>query len=282
MEAITTRTKLVAILGSPLGHTLSPAMHNAAFQALGLDYYYLPVEVSSEHLGMVVGGLRWMNYAGFNVTMPHKIEIRQFLDETDSLADLVGAVNTVVIRDGRLKGYNTDGIGFVRALEKEKNTSVRDKKVLILGAGGAARSIALALAANSVREIAICNRTPDKADELAGHINRQLRPCSYTLQLETGSAAASLAEMDIIINTTSIGMAPDLEGLPLDTRLLNPRQTVCDIVYHPRQTRLLREAENIGCSTMNGLAMLIYQGAEAFSLWTGQPAPVAIMREAIT
>jgi shikimate dehydrogenase len=282
MEEITTRTKLVAILGSPVSHTLSPAMHNAAFRDLGLDYYYLPIEVSSENLGAVVGGLRWLNYAGFNVTMPHKVGIIKYLDEIDGLAELVGAVNTVVIRDGRLKGYNTDGTGFIHALEQEKGIAVRDKKILILGAGGAAKSIALALAASNVREIAICNRTPDKAVELAAHINRQLRPCSRFLQLEPDSAAASLAEMDIIINTTSIGMAPDLEGLPLDTRLLNPRQLVCDIVYHPLQTRFLREAENIGCPTMNGLGMLIYQGAEAFSLWTGQPAPVAVMRAAIT
>lgn len=281
MKDITTKTKLVAILGTPLGHSFSPTMHNAAFQSLGLDYYYLPIEVTKENLGDVVGGLRRMNFAGFNVTIPHKINIMQYLDETDSLAEIIGAVNTVVIKDGRLKGYNTDGIGFLRSLETEKGIKVKDRKVLIIGAGGSTQSIAMTLAANHARDIVICNRTEEKARLLSDHINRKLHTCSRPLPLDPSRVAAEITDADILINTTNIGMTPDIESVPIDPQLLNRRTLVCDIIYNPLKTRLLLEAERAGCEIMNGLGMLLYQGAEAFTLWTGMPAPITVMKAAL-
>ncbi len=281
MDKITTRTKLVGILGSPLGHTLSPDMQNQAFQNLGLDYYYLPIEVSAENLGAVVGGIRHMNFAGFNITMPHKMNIIQYLDEIDSLAEMIGSVNTVVIKDGRLKGYSTDGTGFVRSLELDKGISLKGKKIFILGAGGAAKSIALTLAGQNVREIVICNRTLEKAKEISDRVNRNFRHCCSPLPADPEKMRPSLSDVDILVNTTNLGMHPDTGSLPIEPKLLSRRLLVYDIIYHPLKTRLLEEAERAGCATMNGLGMLIYQGAEAFSLWTGLEAPIDVMKKSV-
>ncbi|ATW24015.1 shikimate dehydrogenase [Candidatus Formimonas warabiya] len=277
MNAINVNTKLVGLLGNPLGHSFSPAMQNRAFEKLGLDYYYLPIEVAGENLGDVVKGISRMNFAGFNVTIPHKINIIKYLDEIDELAEIIGAVNTVTIKDGRLKGYNTDGSGFVRSLEEETGITVQDQNVFILGSGGASRSIALTVAYKGARTICLCNRTVSKAQELAGEINAKVRECCISVTLDKGEMKELLKDCDIFINTTSVGMHPKDEEIPLDPELINEKTIVCDIIYNPLKTKLLKETGKKGCKTVNGLGMLLFQGAEAFKLWTGKDAPVSDM-----
>lgn len=274
MVSINVNTKMVGLLGNPLGHSFSPAMHNKAFETLGLNYYYLPIEVTTENLADVAKGISKMNFAGFNVTIPHKLNIMKYLDEIDELAALIGAVNTVTIKDGRMKGYNTDGIGFVRSLEEETKDTVQDKNVFILGSGGASRSIAMAMAFKGAKKVYLCNRTVEKAADLAKEINSKIRDCSISLPMVKSDMLGPLQETDIFINTTSVGMHPQEGDIPIDSNLIQEGIIVSDIIYNPLKTRLLLEAEQKGCKTVNGLGMLVYQGAEAFKLWTGLDAPV--------
>ena len=261
-------TKLVILLGNPLGHSVSPPMHNRVFEKLGMDYCYMPVEVSSNNLKEVFLGLCKMNVAGFNVTIPHKVTIIEYLDELDSLAATIGAVNTICVRDGRTKGYNTDGEGFRRSLEDQAKITVKGKRVFLLGCGGAARAIAMTLAFHNAEKIYIYNRTTAKAESLVDEINKNIRPCAEVVEsLESQSKA--IHTCDVLINSTSLGMHPDEAILPIDESLLSPDLIVADIVYNPLMTKLLRTARAKGCSIVPGLGMLIYQGAAAFELFTG-------------
>jgi shikimate dehydrogenase len=274
---IDTHTKLVGLLGRPLGHSLSPAMHNRAFQALGLNYCYLPIEVTARDLPVVTAGIARMNFAGYNVTIPHKIRVMDCLDAIDPLARAIGAVNTVTIEDGRSTGYNTDGIGFLQSLEAGGGLSVADKSILVLGSGGAARAIAMTLAREGAARVAISNRTVQKARALADDVNRQGRTCCEALALQKTPLAAALRSTDILVNTTSVGMHPDSGGSPIDSALLPEHLVVCDIVYNPRRTLLLETARQKGCRIVEGLGMLVYQGAASFRLWTGRSAPIGAM-----
>lgn len=282
MAFINVNTKLVGLLGNPLGHSFSPAMQNIAFETQGLNYYYLPIEVTAENLADVVKGISKMNFAGFNVTIPHKLNIMKFLDEIDDLAELIGAVNTVTIKDGRLKGYNTDGIGFVRSLEEETNVTVKGSIVFILGSGGASRSIAMAMAFKGANKVYLCNRTVEKAMDLTKEINSKIRDCSIALPMVKSEMLRPLKETAIFINTTSVGMHPNEGDTPIESSLLHEGMIVSDIIYNPLKTRLLLEAEQRGCKTLKGLGMLVYQGAEAFKLWTGIDAPAEKMWEVLT
>jgi shikimate dehydrogenase len=263
------RTQLVVLLGAPLGHTLSPAMHNRLFEKLGMDYLYLPVEVSAENLGTVFAGLTQMNVAGFNVTIPHKIRIMSLLDEIDPLAQVIGAVNTICVRDGRTRGYNTDGEGFLTYLERRLSVSIKNKRVFILGSGGAARGIAMTLAFRDISKVFLCNRTAGKAMDLADEINSKIRPCAEAVPKATQEIKKTLTACDILVNATSVGMHPNDDALPIDKELLYKDLAVVDIVYKPLVTRLLAAARYAGCPTVDGLGMLVYQGALAFKLWTG-------------
>lgn len=269
MHSPTVSTKLVILLGDPLGHSISPAMHNRVFEKLGLDYCYLPVEVSAENLATVFAGLVRMNVAGFNVTIPHKIAIMAHLDELDPVAATIGAVNTICVKDGRTIGHNTDGEGFIRSLEEEARLSVRDRRIFILGGGGAVRAIAMTMAFRGAGRIFICNRTYRKAQDLAEEINSKIRPCAEAVEQILDRQAAALAQSDILVNGTSIGMHPHADELPIDETLLTNNLVVADIVYNPLMTQLLKTAEAKGCPIVRGLGMLIYQGAAAFKLWTG-------------
>jgi shikimate dehydrogenase len=282
MIAIDTRTKLVGLLGYPLGHSFSPAMQNAAFEKAGLNFLYLPIEVVQEGLGDVIEGIRRMNFAGFNVTIPYKIKVMEYMDELDDLAKLIGAVNTAVITEGRTKGYNTDGEGFVRSLEEKTGLLVKSRRVLVLGSGGGARAITMTLAARGAEHIYICNRTSEKAEGLCKDINTGVRECAEALPMETGVMAEVLKEIDILVNATSIGMYPNKKQIPLDLEPLKGDTVVCDIVYNPPRTEFLDKATKKGCTTVNGLGMLAYQGAEAFTLWTGLEAPVEEMLKALS
>ena len=269
MISPTVKTQLIILLGTPLTHSVSPNMHNRVFESLDMDYYYLPVEVASEDLAVVFRGLAKMNVAGFNVTIPHKIEIMQYLDELDPLAKTIGAVNTICFENGKTRGYNTDGEGFLKALEKKAAISVQGKRFFILGCGGAVRAIAMTLAAKGVGAIYICNRTEEKASNLAAEINEKIAPCAKSVPQITEDIKPILQTCDVLVNGTQIGMHPDIDSSPIEKSLLTDNLIVSDIVYNPLKTKFLKDAQQQGCTTVDGLGMLIYQGAAAFHLWTG-------------
>jgi shikimate dehydrogenase len=280
MKYPTVNTKLVILLGNPLGHSVSPAMHNRVFEKLGMDYCYLPVQVSPENLQEVFSGLIRMNVAGFNVTIPHKIKIMEFLDALDPLAATIGAVNTICVAGGKTTGYNTDGEGFIRSFEEQAKLSVRGRRVLLLGCGGAARAIAMTLAFRGVEKIFISNRTVEKAEALATEINSKIGNCAEALAPGPGRLAEIITGCDFLVNSTSLGMRPREEELPLAPELLASHLVVADIVYNPLRTRLLRTAEAKGCRIVEGLGMLIHQGAAGFKLWTGVDPLIPEMTEA--
>lgn len=281
MRYPTVHTKIAFLLGNPLEHTFSPVMHNHVFEKMDMDCCYFPVEVTAENLKPVFFGLTRMNILGFNVTIPHKMRILDLLDDIDPLAAAIGAVNTICIENGRTKGYNTDGGGFVRSIEEDLNLSVAEKKIFILGCGGAARAIAMTLASKGAGKIFLCNRTISKAEALSADINKAFENCSSVVPQELQRMAEALRTCDILINTTSVGMHPHVDNMPLDESLLFKDLAVADIVYNPLMTRLLQAAQNIGCSVVNGLGMLVYQGAESFRLWTGVAPPVQEMFEVL-
>ncbi|MCP4403631.1 MAG: shikimate dehydrogenase [bacterium] len=260
------KTKLCGIIGNPVDHSMSPAIHNAAFEKLELNYGYLAFNVTD--VKGAIRGMRALNIRGFSVTMPHKVEVMQYLDVIDPVAQQIGAVNTVVNTNGRLEGYNTDWVGFVRSLEAV--TPIQDKKVLLLGAGGAARALAFGIKEKGGK-MTILNRAEEigMAESLATEIGCAWGPLS---QIEAISGA------DIVVNATLLGMPPHDEKTVVESRHLRAEQVVYDVVYNPMETRLLREAGEQGCRVVPGYEMLLLQGVAQFELWTGQSAPVELMR----
>ena len=278
--SISGKTKVCGIIGDPIEHTMSPVMHNAAFQKLGLDFVYLPFQVKKEALSGAVDGVRTLNIKGLNVTIPNKVAIIPFLDKLDPLAEKIGAINTIVNDGGVLTGYNTDATGFLQAL-LEQGVEPEGKTTVILGAGGASRAISFILAERGAH-LVILNRQVSRAEELAQRIAQVFEKDITALTLGEENLAKVLAKADILVNTTSVGMNPDIDKTPVPAGLLKPGLIVFDIVYNPVQTRLLKEAEAAGAKTINGLDMLVWQGAMAFEKWTGQKAPLDLMkREAI-
>ena len=275
---ITGKTKICALIGDPVEHTMSPAMHNAAFKKLGLDYVYVAFCVKPEQLSKAVDGLRALNVRGFNVTIPHKVAVIPMLDSLDPLAEKIGAVNTVVNDSGRLKGYNTDAEGFLGSLTK-KGIEPQNKDIIILGAGGASRAISYILAQKGAR-LTILNRKLelDWAKDIARLIQKDLGTEVTAGELTPRALAAALEKADILVNATSVGMSPNNDKSPIPARLLKRRLVVFDIVYNPIVTKLLREAKAAGAKVIGGVDMLAAQGALAFEKWTGQPAPVELMR----
>jgi shikimate dehydrogenase len=264
-KAIDGHTLVYGLIGWPVAHTLSPAMHNAAFRELGINAVYVAFPVID--LPAAISGLRGLNLAGVSVTIPYKEEIIPLLDELDPQAARMAAVNTVVNREGRLTGYNTDWLGSVAALKSK--TAIKGQNFLILGAGGASRAIVFGILKEG-GTVAITDLEPDRATNLASQF---------------GVAALPVADLDrfpagILINATPVGMEPRADAIPIDPRLLSRFTLVMDIVYRPLDTRLLREARARGCATVDGLQMLIHQGAAQFELWTGRPAPLEIMSQA--
>ncbi|MFC2009254.1 shikimate dehydrogenase [Chloroflexota bacterium] len=278
---ITGKTKVCGIIGDPVTHSMSPAMQNAGFQAANLDYVYVALPVRGDSVVRCAEAVRTLQIRGLNVTVPHKVAIMPTLDEIDPLAQHIGAVNTIVNEDGKLTGYNTDGPGFMRALA-QAGLNVTGKAVVVLGAGGAARAVAYSLA-EAGAQIAILNRSVERAETLARDISigrTEHEHVSYA-PLEHACLRERLAAADVLVNTTSVGMSPDTDSTPCPEDLLRENLAVCDIVYHPLRTRLLREAEAVGATIIGGAEMLIHQGAQAFELWTGVPAPVEVMRRAV-
>ena len=279
MIPITGHTRLTALLGSPVAHSISPLMHNEAFQLLDLDYTYLCFEVNEETLPAAVDGLKACGIRRFNLTMPNKNKIVELLDELSPAARLIGAVNTVVNDDGHLTGYNTDGVGYMQAV-KDAGYDITGKTITIMGAGGAATAICAQAALDGVEKIHIFARETsrfwDRTQKLAENINSTL-PCKAVLHenKDTAALAQAISESALLLNATSVGMAPNTEGTIIeDTSLYHPDLIVSDVIYNPRETRFLKEAREAGCRTFNGMYMLLYQGAEAFRLWTGKEMPV--------
>ncbi len=279
MIPITGHTRLTALLGSPVAHSISPLMHNEAFQLLDLDYTYLCFEVNEETLPAAVDGLKACGIRGFNLTMPNKNKIVELLDELSPAARLIGAVNTVVNDDGHLTGYNTDGVGYMQAV-KDADYDITGKTITIMGAGGAATAICAQAALDGVEKIHIFARETsrfwDRTQKLAENINSTL-PCKAFLHenKDTAALAQAISESALLLNATSVGMAPNTEGTIIeDTSLYHPDLIVSDVIYNPRETRFLKEAREAGCRTFNGMYMLLYQGAEAFRLWTEKEMPV--------
>jgi shikimate dehydrogenase len=283
------RTKLTGLIGNPVEHTVSPVIHNSLFSYMGINGVYVPLKVDASGLEAAVRGLAALGFAGFNVTIPYKEAVCSLLDEADGEVELLGAVNTVRISDGRLYGYNTDGEGFVEAFKKQTGTGFSGKKVCILGAGGTARTLAIKAVQEGAGEVCIINRTVSKAEEIAGYINVRLleesRLGKPVLPLVSGAEQVHTAidEADIIINATSAGMFPDTDASPLDDSVeYRSKPIVYDVIYNPAETRLLRTARMKGCRTYNGACMLFCQGIRAFEIWMGTKVPDDISGELLT
>jgi shikimate dehydrogenase len=274
---ITSKTKLCCLVGDPVEHSMSPAMQNAAFRELGLDWVYVALRVPKERLGDAVRGLRAMGFAGANVTIPHKREVMRFLDEVDPLARQIGAVNTIVNRNGRLAGYNTDGEGALKAIAGE-GIRLKGKRAVILGAGGAAHAIASTLAKKAgLESLLILNIVEGEARELAARVQAGSKARVEGLKLDRDTIAAAVAEADLVINATSVGMVPEPHDSLVPRGLLRKGLAVFDVVYNPLETRLVREAKAAGCKVVTGEKMLANQGAASFELWTGRKAPAKTM-----
>ena len=270
-------TNIVGLIGHPVEHSFSPPMHNAAFDELGMDYAYVAFDVNPQDLQSAIDGAKSLNIKGFNVTIPHKIEVMQFLDEIDEVAGLIGAVNTIDF--GNLKGYNTDGIGAVKAIEEV--TSIKGKNVVVVGAGGASRAISFYLAKYGSDSMTILNRNVDKAQSLAGDVS------ASGLIRDVGADSISrigdyLNDADILVDTTPIGMHPNINDKPIAlAEDMHEDLVVFDAVYNPNETVLLKEAIKANAKPVYGIKMLLYQGAESFRIWTGMDAPIEVMERAL-
>jgi len=275
---ISGKTRVCAIIGDPVEHSLSPVMHNAAFKELGLNLVYVAFTVTRNELKDAISGARSLGMRGLNVTMPHKNAVMSYLDETDSTAKAIGAVNTILNEQGKLIGFNTDGVGALRAL-KENGISPDGKKMLIVGAGGAAKAIAFQ-AAQEVEELVILNRTSEKAEQLAEVLRREFGKRVNGGALSAEVLKKELKTTDILVNATSVGMHPDVNRSPVPSDLLRRDLCVMDIIYNPLETKLVTDAKAVGAKVVLGLEMLLYQGAVAFEIWTNCPAPVEVMKEA--
>ena len=276
---ITGKTIVCGLIGDPIEHTMSPVMQNAAFEKLGIDYRYLPFRVRKEELGKAIMGMRALDIRGLNVTIPHKVAVTPFLDELDTLAERIGAVNTIVNNDGVLKGYNTDAGGFIRAL-LEGGAEPVGKNVVILGAGGASRAISFSLAEKGAHLVILNRREElDWALDMAKRISQVFRKDVKALELNAENLSSVLNTADILVNATSVGMSPNISETPVPAGLLKPGLVVFDIVYNPVKTRLRQDAEEAGVRTIGGLDMLVWQGALPFELWTGLQPPFGLMKE---
>lgn len=273
-------TRQVGLIGWPVEHSVSPAMHNAAFGALGLGWHYSLLPAPPGEVGAVLSGLKSRGFKGANVTVPHKQAVMPYLDEISDTAQATGAVNTIAVRGGRLVGYNTDSGGFLAAL-REARFEPPGRRALVMGAGGGARAVVYALAGAGCT-VAICNRTAQRAVQLAHDMQELGFPSPVTPVPGTTSLEdLDLASYDLLVNATSVGMWPHEGASPWPEALPLPSHwTVFDLVYNPRETRLLAQAREGGAKLVGGLGMLFHQGALAFELWTGQSPPLDVMRAA--
>lgn len=285
------KTKVLGVIGDPIEHTFSPAMHNAGLKYLNLNYKYIPFHVSnkdSNNLPQAILGAKALDFVGLNVTIPHKIPILDCLDKIDDVSAMIGAVNTVKFEEDENSnkitiGYNTDGYGAVRAIKDL--TDISNKKVVITGAGGASRAIAFEIANSNISELSILNRNYKKAENLVNDLNSNLDKFKSNVEInsyELDDLDKELSQADIFIDTTPIGMFPNVDDKAIATKeIMHEDLVVNDIVYTPKETSLLKEAEKAGCLTVPGYKMLLYQGIRSFEIWLEQEAPVEVMENAL-
>lgn len=273
------RAEITGVFGDPVDGNPTGVMEEAAYQACGLNYRYLTLKVTKDDFDDAMKSIRALNMKGMNLTMPHKINVIPYLDEISEAAGIIGAVNTIVVRDGKLFGENTDGKGFVQAL-KNKGISLTNKKIVILGAGGAAKAIAVECALEGAALVTIINRTKERAEELASVLKQHTKACSAGIQWVPRQKIP--VDTDILINATSIGLMPDADAKPdIDYDTVLSHMVVSDVVFNPAETLFLKEAAARGAKTVNGLGMLACQGALNFTLWTGVEAPLDLMEETL-
>lgn len=277
---ITGRTKVVGVIGDPVEHSCSPPMHNAAFKELGLDYVYVPFHVKPEHLRSAIEGFKALNVAGINVTLPHKKAVLPLMDSISEEAELIGAVNTLVFKDGIVEGHNTDARGFIASLRESGFSDFKNKKVVVLGAGGGAQAIIVGLALEGVDRIIIANRTKEKGVELARSLSSKTMVMTEGISLDDNRLKDYISESDLLISTITASMDTRIP-LVVDPNWFHKDLTVCDIVYIPPETNLLKEALVRGLKTIGGMGMLVHQGAISFQLWTGVKPPIETMRQAL-
>lgn len=279
---ITAQTRVTGVLAWPVGHSRSPAMHNAAFREAGLDFVYLAFGVPPAQLGAAVEGLRALNFVGANFTIPHKEAMVELVDELDPLAAATGAVNTVHNVGGRLTGYSTDGPGLLRSLAEE-GVEVAGRRIALIGAGGSARATAFAMVEAGAGGLAVINRTVERAQRLALDVNGYAgREVACAAGLETPEAEEQVRAADLIADSTSVGMVPDADVAPvIPATWIAANHTVVDYTYNPPETTLLQAAKARGARTVTGVGMLVHQGALAWELWTGESAPAEAMRRAL-
>jgi len=273
---INAQTKLCGVIGNPVEHSLSPAIHNAAFEKLGLNFVYLAFRV--EDLPAAIRGIRALgNVRGFSVTIPHKVGIIPLLDEVETTARHIGSVNTIVVENATLRGYNTDASGALRAL-RDAGVTVKGQRVLMLGSGGAARAIAFALAGESLEHLTILGIDDTERRALASDLQTKTSLRMEEARLTEPSLGTALKDSAILLQCTPIGMSPKTDQTCVPPDLLHPALAVMDIVYNPLETRLIRDANSVGCRTIRGVEMFLNQAVAQFELWTGVPAPADVMR----
>ncbi len=282
MKEITGHTVLTGLLGSPVSHSISPMMHNESFKQLDLDYVYLAFDVGVEGMESAVNGLRTIGVRGFNVTMPGKNVMATLCDNLSPAAEIIGAVNTVVNDNGVLTGHNTDGVGYMMAV-RDAGHNIIGKKMTLLGAGGAATAVLTQAALDGLSEISVFSIRDQffgRAEKIIAQLNERTSCKVKLYDFEDESVLRrEISESAILTNGTSVGMAPNTDrSIITDTSMFHKDLIVSDVIYNPRETKLLKLAKETGCQTFNGLYMLLYQGAEAFKIWTGQDMPVDIIK----
>jgi len=278
MLMINGKTKITGLIGDPVEHTISPHMHNAGFSYFNLNYVYVSFQVKKENLQAAIIGAKSLDIKGLNVTIPHKIDVMKFLDTIDTTAEHIGAVNTIKL-DDEIKGFNTDGLGAIRAIEEL--SAVKNKKIVILGAGGASRAISFQAVLSKAGRVIIANRTIDKALKLTDNLKNNLDADAMAMGLGD-KLKKELLDTDILINTTPIGMYPNINQKPLVTSdMMHEGLIVNDVIYNPLETELLKEAHKAGAKAISGIKMLIYQGIESFKIWTGREPPLKVFEDAI-
>ena len=270
-------TNIVGLIGHPVEHSFSPPMHNAAFDALNMDYAYVAFDVNPNDLKSAIEGAESLNIKGFNVTIPHKVDVMQYLDDLDEVARLIGAVNTIDFKN--LKGYNTDGIGAVKAIEEV--TSIKNKNVVVAGAGGASRAISFYIAKYGAESLTILNRNEAKAESLASDVSDS--GLIGEVASDSINAIGNYMESaDVLIDATPLGMHPNINDEPIvKADMMDEDLVVFDAVYNPNETVLIKEAIKANAKPVYGIKMLLYQGAESFKIWTGKTAPVDVMEKAL-
>lgn len=277
-ERVGGKTTILGLIGNPVEHSVSPQLHNSLSARLGIDAVYIPFKVDRERLGDAVKGFKAVGLKGFNVTIPFKEEIVGYADDCSDEVKLIGSANTIKLSEGRAYAFNTDAEGFARSFEQQTGALFKDKRVLILGAGGTARSIALKIASRGASRLSISNRTVERAWDIARMVGANSSVKAEASGVKELEDQSYLNGFDILVNTTSLGMHPKVDESPLsDIIRLHPGQIIYDVIYNPARTKLLRKAESCGCKAVNGMGMLFWQGILAYGIWLDVKIPDEVL-----